>query len=196
VAEFWHPTGRGIPLIPLQGYHTAPQGQSSPRPPPVTSRAAPGAPRGRTHARSTGFRERWQTGPDSGRRWQNTRSASIGVCAGPDRFSLVNDGAPGRNRTCDTRFRKSFDGAYYAFYQRLSRARGSRRSRHTTPHDSGSRHKPCHGGAPLHTLTSCRPGCLYSCLTAHASQLWGFKSEGGLDHYAHVLNQRKLLVVG
>ena len=27
------------------------------------------------------------------------------------------------------------------------------------------------------------------------SQLWGFKSEGGLDHYAHVLNQHKLLVV-
>jgi hypothetical protein len=29
-----------------------------------------------------------------------------------------------------------------------------------------------------------------------ASQLWGFKSVEGLDHYAHVLNQRKLLVVG
>lgn len=28
------------------------------------------------------------------------------------------------------------------------------------------------------------------------SRLWGFKSEGRLDHYAHVLNQRKLLVVG
>ena len=26
-----------------------------------------------------------------------------------------------------------------------------------------------------------------------ASQLWGFKSEGGLDHYAHVLNQQKRL---
>jgi hypothetical protein len=28
------------------------------------------------------------------------------------------------------------------------------------------------------------------------SWLWGFKSVGGLDHYAHVLNQHKLLVVG
>jgi hypothetical protein len=28
------------------------------------------------------------------------------------------------------------------------------------------------------------------------SYLWGFKSEEGLDHYAHVLNQHKLLVVG
>jgi hypothetical protein len=32
---------------------------------------------------------------------------------------------------------------------------------------------------------------------AHASQLlWGFKSEEGLDHYAHVLNQHTLLVLG
>jgi hypothetical protein len=38
-----------------QGYHAAPQGQSSPRRPPVASRAAPGAPRGRAHARSTGY---------------------------------------------------------------------------------------------------------------------------------------------
>jgi hypothetical protein len=30
----------------------------------------------------------------------------------------------------------------------------------------------------------------------HVNQLWGFKSEEGLDHYAHALNQHKLLVVG
>jgi hypothetical protein len=29
-----------------------------------------------------------------------------------------------------------------------------------------------------------------------ASLLWGFKSVGGLDHYAHVLNQHTRLVVG
>jgi hypothetical protein len=52
------------------------------------------------------FRERWQTGPDGGRRWQNTRSTLAGVCAGHSLLLLVRGGAPGRNRTCDTRFRK------------------------------------------------------------------------------------------
>ena len=36
----------------------------------------------------------------------------------------------------------------------------------------------------------------YYRVDAHASQLWRSKSERGLDHYARVLNQPKLLVVG
>ena len=57
-------------------------------------------------------------------------------------------GAPGRIRTCDTRFRKSLDSACYAVYLRLSYARGSQPSRHTTPDDPGSRNKPCHAAPP------------------------------------------------
>ena len=96
-----------------------------------------------------------------------------------------------------TRFRKSLDSAYYAVYLRLSYARDSQPSRHTTPDDPGSRHKPCHEARLLPALT--RPiitSELRRSGEAHASQLWGFKSEEGLDHYAHVLNQHKLLVVG
>jgi hypothetical protein len=33
-------------------------------------------------------------------------------------------------------------------------------------------------------------------VVSSTSSLWGFKSVEGLDHYAHVLNQRILLVVG
>ena len=32
--------------------------------------------------------------------------------------------------------------------------------------------------------------------TTKVHELWGFKSVEGLDHYAHVLNQHKLLIVG
>jgi hypothetical protein len=52
------------------------------------------------------FRRRRQTGADGGRRWQITRSfrrPSMLVSAN----LLGNCGAPGRIRTCDTRFRKS-----------------------------------------------------------------------------------------
>ena len=99
-------------------------------------------------------------------------------------------GAPGRIRTCDTRFRKSLDSAYYAVYLRLSYARDSQPSRHTTPDDPGSRHKPCHEARLLPELT--RPiitSELRRSGEAHASQLWGFKSEGGLgpNAYTHAL---------
>ncbi len=53
-------------------------------------------------------------------------------------------------RTCDTRFRKSLDDAYYGVYLRLSCTRDPRQSRHTTLGDPGSRHKPCHGCSPAH----------------------------------------------
>jgi hypothetical protein len=46
--------------------------------------------------------------------------------------------------------RKGRDGACYAIWLRLSCAKGSQRSRHTTLDDPGSRHKPCHGTAPRH----------------------------------------------
>jgi hypothetical protein len=49
--------------------------------------------------------------------------------------------------------------------------------RHRAPHPP-TRWWPCVGGGDS------------------TNWLWGFKSEGGLDHYAHVLHQRKLLVVG
>src|SRR5436190_22456724 len=67
--------------------------------------------------------------------------------AAQDRF-MAPAGAPGRIRTCDTRFRKRRDGAYYAVYVRLWWARGSQQSRHTPPDDPSSRHKPCHGPHP------------------------------------------------
>ena len=56
------------------------------------------------------FRERWQMGPDDDRQWQNTRSALPDVCAGQRWFCLVSGGAPGRIRTCDTRFRNGHCG--------------------------------------------------------------------------------------
>ena len=52
------------------------------------------------------FRERRQTEPDGGRRWQTTRSALPSICTGQQSLCPVSGGAPGRIRTCDTRFRK------------------------------------------------------------------------------------------
>jgi hypothetical protein len=69
------------------------------------------------------FREQWQTGPDHDRQRQNTRSALAEVCAGQGWFCLVSGGAPGRIRTCDTRFRKSCVVDKYACYQRLQFAK-------------------------------------------------------------------------
>ena len=65
------------------------------------------------------FREQWQMGHDDGRQWQNTRSALTRVCAAQGWFLPVNGSAPGRIRTCDTRFRKSCDTGSHACYQRL-----------------------------------------------------------------------------
>jgi hypothetical protein len=61
---------------------------------------------------------------------------------------------PSKIRTCATRFRKSLDDAYSAFYQRLSYVRDWQPSRHTTPDDPGSRHKPCHGAHPSRCLVA------------------------------------------
>jgi hypothetical protein len=38
--------------------------------------------------------------------------------------------------------------------------------------------------------------CMAGRVGCRGTQLWGFKSVEGLDHYAHALNQHKLLVVG
>jgi hypothetical protein len=74
---------------------------------PFDEEAAPRHLQGRSPV-SQGFRERWLTGTDGGRLWQNTRSALSGVYAGQSWFPLVSSGAPGRNRTCDTRFKNGY----------------------------------------------------------------------------------------
>jgi hypothetical protein len=74
----------------------------------------PGDPSGAVLSFRNGFANGGRRGLMAADGWQNTRSALTGVCAGQGWFFLLSGGAPGRIRTCDTRFRKSFDGAYYA----------------------------------------------------------------------------------